>query len=288
MICISRITGLVFAIATITIIPLSSPAEDGVTLRATGVPKGGTPPEQMSSKDWADPDELKRTWDGAKVRIPLNTGLIKASMINLRNVPSGRKFPTVIYMHGCNGFHPGTDRRVDFLAKLNFAAIAPNSFARIKVPSSCEPMTHKAGMYRSTLIMRQNEAQYAIREARKLIWVDSKNIFLMGHSEGGITTATFTGEPVKARIIEGWGCHASWPEYHGLNALKTEPVLSIIGDKDPMLQNPALQGDCGEFALNDASESVVFKSGYLRYEHFLFEYPEAKRIVRKFLEQNLN
>jgi hypothetical protein len=59
-------------------------------------------------------------------------------------------------------------------------------------------------------------------------------------------------------------------------------------DNDPMLQNPALQGDCGEFALNDASESVVFKSGYLRYEHFLFEYPEAKRIVRKFLEQNLN
>ena len=50
---ISRITGLVFAIATIIIIPLSSQAENGVTLRATGVPKGGTPPEQMSSKDWA-------------------------------------------------------------------------------------------------------------------------------------------------------------------------------------------------------------------------------------------
>jgi len=141
------------------------------------VPKGGTPPEQMSSKDWADPDELKRTWDGAKVRIPLDTGVIKASIINLRNVPTGNKFPAVIYMHGCNGFHPGTDRRVDFLAKLNFAAIAPNSFARIKVPSSCEPMTHKAGMYRSTLIMRQNEAEYAIQEARNLTWVDSKNIF---------------------------------------------------------------------------------------------------------------
>ena len=151
---ISRLTGLVFAIATIIIIPLSSQAEDGVTLSASGVPKGGTPPEQMISKDWADPDELKRTWDGAKVRIPLDTGVIKASMINLRNVPTGKKFSTVIYMHGCNGFYPGTDRRVDFLAKLNFAAIAPNSFARIKIPSSCEPMTHKIGMYRPTLIMR--------------------------------------------------------------------------------------------------------------------------------------
>ncbi|MGV7225100.1 MAG: dienelactone hydrolase family protein [Nitrospinales bacterium] len=285
---IFRIAGFVFTIVTIIIIPLSSQAEDGVTLRATGVPKGGTPPEQMSSKDWADPDELKLTWDGAKIRIPLRTGVINASMINLRSVPTGKKFPTVIYMHGCNGFHPGTDRRVDFLAKLNFAAIAPNSFAREKVPSSCEPMAHKAGMYRSTLIMRQNEAQYAIQEARKLSWVDGKNIFLMGHSEGGITAATFTGEPVKARIIEGWGCHASWPEYHGLNAPKTEPVLSIIGDKDPWLQNPALQGDCGEFMLNDASKSIVFKSGYIRFEHFLFKYPEVKKIVRKFLGQHVN
>jgi hypothetical protein len=89
---ISRLTGLVFAIATIIIISVSSQAEDGITLRATGVPKGGTSPEQMSSKDWANPDELKRTWDDAKVRIPIDTGVIKASMINLRNVPTGKKF----------------------------------------------------------------------------------------------------------------------------------------------------------------------------------------------------
>ena len=285
---IFRAASLVILFIPFIIIPLNTNAEDGVTLRDTGEPKGGTPVEQMSSKDWTDPQELKRTWDGAKVRIPLETGVIKASMINLRNVPTEKKFPTVIYMHGCNGFWTGTDRRVDFLATLQFAAIAPNSFARKKVPTSCEPLTHKAGMYRATLIMRQNEVAYAIREACKLAWVDSKNIILMGHSEGGITTATFTGESVKARIIEGWGCHASWPEYHGLNALKTEPVLSIIGDKDPWLSNLALQGDCGEFTLNEASESIVFKSGYIRYEHFLLEYPEAKALVRKFLKKNSN
>ncbi len=284
---ISRITGLVFTIVTIIIMPLSSQAEDGVTLRDTGVPKGGTPPEQMSSKDWADPQELKRTWDDAKVRIPLDTGVIKASMINLRNVPTGEKFPTVIYMHGCNGFWTGTDRRVDFLAQLNLAVIAPNSFARNKVPTSCDVQRHKGGMYRSTLIMRQHEAAYAIRMARKLPWVDSRNIFLMGLSQGGITTATFSGEPVKARVIEGWGCHAGWPEYHGLNAPATEPVLSLVGDKDPWFRNPVLQGDCGGFMLNDASQSVVFKSGSLRYKHALLERPEVKRIVRNFLKQHL-
>jgi poly(3-hydroxybutyrate) depolymerase len=143
-------------------------------------------------------------------------------------------------------------------------------------------------MYRPTLIMRQHEAAYAIRSARKLPWVDSKNIFLMGLSQGGITTATFAGEPAEARVIEGWGCHAGWPEYHGLNAPASEPVLSLVGDKDPWFRNPVLQGDCGEFMLNDAGQSVVFKSGSLRYTHETLERPEVKRIVRTFLEKHLN
>jgi hypothetical protein len=58
-------------------------------------------------------------------------------------------------------------------------------------------MTHKAGMYRPTLIMRQNEAEYAIRKARKSTWVDSKNIFLMGHSEGGIIMILSSVMPMK-------------------------------------------------------------------------------------------
>ena len=285
---ILRIACLVFIVSGIIIVPFSIQAEDGVSLSSEVVPREGTPNSQMKPEDWADPDELKRTWDGAKVRIPLDTEITKATMINLSNIPEDKKFPTVIYMHGCNGFWPGTDRRVDFLAKLHFAVIAPNSFARKKVPNSCDPIRHRAGMYRPTLIMRQNEAAYAIRMARKLPWVDNNNIFLMGLSQGGITTATFSGEPVKARVIEGWGCHAGWPEYHGLNAPATEPVLSLVGDKDPWFRNPILQGDCGEFMLNDRSESVVFKSGAIRYEHELLESPEVKKIVKKFLNLQLN
>jgi dienelactone hydrolase len=283
-----RIAGLVFTIAVILITPFCSQAIDGVTLADEVVPRGETLPSEMQSTDWANPEELQRTWDGAKVRIPLGTRVIKASMINLPDLPGGKKFPTVIYMHGCNGFWTGTDRRVDFLVKLHFAVIAPNSFARKKVPSSCDPLRHRGGMYRPTLVMRQNEAAYAIRMARKLPWVDSKSIFLMGFSQGGITTATFSGEPVKARIIEGWGCHAGWPEYHGLNAPATEPVLSLVGDKDPWFRNPLLQGDCGEFMKNDQSKSVIFKAGSIRYEHALFERPEVKKSVKFFLEQHLN
>ena len=68
----------------------------------------------------------------------------------------------------------------------------------------------------------------------------------------------------------------------------TEPVLSLVGDKDPWFRNPVLQGDCGDFMLNDASQSVVFKSGSLRYAHETLERPEVKRIVRTFLVKHLN
>jgi len=283
-----RIMGIVFTVAAVILMSLSSRAQDGITLTNDIGPKGKTPAGEMQSSDWSDPDELQRTWDAAKVRIPLDNGVVKATMANLGKVPEGKQYPTVIYMHGCNGFWKGTDRRVDFLAQLKFAVIAPNSFARQKVPTSCDVRRHKGGMYRPTLIMRQHEAGHAIRMARKLPWVDGNNIFLMGLSQGGITTATFSGEPVKARVIEGWGCHAGWPEYHGLNAPATEPVLALVGDKDPWFRNPVLQGDCGEFMLNDASQSVVFKAGSLRYAHATLERDEVKRIVKTFLEKHLN
>jgi hypothetical protein len=87
---------------------LNCQALDGVTLTNEIGPRGKTSPGEMQSKDWSDPAELKRTWDGAKVRIPLDSGVVKATMINLRSVPEGRKYPTVIYMHGCNGFWKNT------------------------------------------------------------------------------------------------------------------------------------------------------------------------------------
>ena len=80
-----RITGIVFAITAIILISFSSQAQDGVTLTNEVGPRGKTPHGEMQSTDWSDPDELKRTWDGAKVRIPLDNGVVKATMINSIN-----------------------------------------------------------------------------------------------------------------------------------------------------------------------------------------------------------
>jgi dienelactone hydrolase len=280
--------GPAFLVAGAAVFLCACASPDGVSRDSSGVPKGKTPVSQMSEEDWNDRDELARTWNAAKVRIPRATGLVKATMANLTVAP-GEKYPLVIYMHGCNGFWGGTDRRVDFLAALGFASIAPDSFAREKVPTSCDPRAHRAGIYRGTLRMRQYEAAHAIERARELPWVDRDNIFLMGLSQGGITAATLeeTGRPVNARVIEGWGCHAGWLEYKGLNAAPGQPVLSLVAARDPWFRADYLRGDCGAFMVNpeaSGSKSVVFDSS----RHELLELSEARDIVKAFLARHRN
>jgi hypothetical protein len=253
-----------------------------------------TPPSEMSEADWSDPAELQRTWNAALVRIPLGSSkILKSHMhqLNDSEIPPEKKFPTVIYLHGCSGVWEGTYKRIDFLASNGFAVIAPISFARKKYPKSCDTQKHTGGLYRPTLRMRQNDASYAIQMAKRLSWVSSKNVFLMGLSQGGIATATFTpkvpAEAVRARVVEGWTCHAGWKEYRGINAPDTEPVLTLVGEQDPWFQKPVSRGDCGEFLRrNNGSKSVVYRTGRLRSRHELLESKSVQEVVLEFLRKH--
>jgi poly(3-hydroxybutyrate) depolymerase len=139
--------------------------------------------------------------------------------------------------------------------------------------------------------MRQNDAGYAIRKVKQLSWVDADNVFLMGLSQGGITAATFHSEHpaarVRARVVEGWTCHAGWEEYRGINAPETEPVLSLVGERDPWFQNAFNHGDCGTLLnSNNGSKSVVYRTGRLRDRHELLEDKSAQQTVLAFLRKH--
>ena len=253
-----------------------------------------TPASQMTRSDWSDPAELERAWMAARVRIPeADGGYFSTTMTELNS--SARtiagSWPTVIYLHGCTGVWSGTYTRINFLARNGYAVIAPVSFARSKYPRSCNPETHQGGLYRPTLYMRQNDAGYAIARAKALPWVDDNNVYLMGLSQGGITAATFSstdiGTSVRARIVEGWTCHAGWPEYGGINAPDSEPVLTLVGSGDPWFQSRWTKGDCTKFIdPSNGSKSVVYSSGYLSGRHELLESREVQDIVLQFLEQH--
>ncbi len=254
-----------------------------------------TDPQKMSERDWSDPVEIRRTWDAASVRIPGgHSGIIKTTMRDVEKIDlkQGKKFPLVIYLHGCSGIWKGTFRRIDFLAENGYAVIAPISLARKKYPKSCDVKKHQGGLYRPTLKMRQYDAGYAIVQAKKLNWVDSNNVFLMGLSQGGITTATFHSDDpaasVNARIVEGWTCHAGWKEYRGINAPESEPVLTLVGENDPWFQKRWNRGDCGEYlSRTNGSFSVVYRTGKLRNRHELLESEQVQQLVLKFLKKHL-
>jgi hypothetical protein len=114
---------------------------------------------------------------------------------------------------------------------------------------------------------------------------------LMGHSQGAITTATIANMPVAARVIEGWTCHAGWPEYRGLAAPPDQPVLALVGENDPWFQSHVLKGDCGAFMPDDAggetaSRSIVYRApNYLNAKHWLSGDSGVQREILDFIDR---
>jgi len=236
-----------------------------------------------------DPDELARTWQQALVYVPTSPG--KARKTSISALPGymqqhpGAKL--ILYLHGCSGIIP-TDRNAGhFYARSGYIFIAPDSFARIIKPISCRPVRYQGGLHRRVLAWRQAEAAYGLTRLRALPGMAQARIALIGHSEGGITVATFHGATVSARVIEGWTCHAGWPEYNGLNAPLLEPVLSLVGHDDPWFQLPSLKGDCSAFMDGNDRSYVFEKPDNLHNKHSLSKHPRVRRIILDFLARSL-
>jgi dienelactone hydrolase len=253
-------------------------------------------PADLTWKHWDDPEELDRTWRAAIVRVPDGPGRSRqVTTEDLAQQATGieGKLPTVIYLHGCSGIWPGTHRRIKFLADNGFLVIAPASLARDVYPRSCNVETREGGLFRGTVVLRRNDAGHAIERARQISLVDGGNIALVGFSEGALVTVNFEAQnsrqTVRARVAEGWTCHAPWREYHGVNAPETEPVLTLVGERDPWYQDQYTRGDCAPF-LNAAngSRSIVYRDGALAEEHGLLEFEAARQAVLGFLESKLN
>ena len=232
-----------------------------------------------------DPAELERTLRAAEVGIPSNKllksgnplGFYKDFEGSLRVKP-GAKIPLVIYLHGCSGFGGSSYVDHESLVDNGFAVIAPSHLARKYAPSKC-------GGYLE-IGMRIAEARYAYQKAVLLPWVDKHNMFLMGHSHGGMTTAQYPHKGFSGRIITGWGCQSTHMEWYGLAKPGNEPVLSILAENDSWLSRYSTpKGDCGEFmSSKNGSNSIVAKNS--RY-HSVHTEPEYQERIIQFLNTQI-
>lgn len=244
-------------------------------------------PGSVRAGTGADAAELERTWASAPVYLPTagsyrrltTTGLV-AALASQSRLPS-----VVIYVHGCSGLGRAAVDAGEFLARAGYLVIEPDSFARLAKPKSCDPAIHRGGLHREVLRWRHEEVKFSIRKLRALAGTSGVDIFLMGFSEGAIAVATFVGEPVRARIIEGWTCHAGWPEYRGLPAPPGEPVLALVARDDPWFRLPVLRGDCGAFMNGrPQSRSIVYDAlSPLREDHWLSWNNSVRREIVEFL-----
>ena len=240
---------------------------------------GGVDPKTL---DLAD--EARRTFDAAYVMIEVEGVLIEGRMSErfVQDKLAGlrKKRPTVIFSHGCAGLGRGNLRYMRLLAQAGYAVIAPDSFARRYRPETCIPSSHqgiKGAPHRRVNRMRQEEIHHAAYRVRRIQWVDRKNFFLMGHSQGGTAAAAYEGDDFSAHVISGSVC------WRGVWMPLGTPALALYSKDDPWRRNRA-----ADSCLRRARSRGVNMEFHL-FEgraHNLSRNERARRLILDFLSRH--
>ena len=213
--------------------------------------------------------DIARTFDQAVVVMPgrgggatLATRMNTAALTSYLNDRGQTKYPTVLYLHGCQGLRGLTPLRA--MARRGFAVVAPDSFARRFRPRQCRVGSRSGGWNVYVYGFRATEISYALHRFRRLGWIDRRRLFLVGVSEGGLAAAQFRGREFRARVIAEWTCQGA-DLVRGLAAPASEPVLAVVRANDPWYGGKKLRdqrGDCGSFfGRRPRSRSLVLSEG---------------------------
>ena len=229
--------------------------------------------------------EVAQTWEEARVFLPPDVPAPSGThpyLLPLKPAkvpPQDHPLPTVLYLHGCTGFIPWYDGNwAETLTAAGYAVVMPTSLAREYRPTNCDPATQRAGWAPQVHEMRLEEIKYALEHLRTLAWVDQRNLFLMGHNEGGIAAARWSGSEFNGHIISGWKCTHPQGWLFGVHAPRTTPVLAINHQNDPWYLGP-LDGACAR--RDHVREIILPGSG-----HETHDSPQAREAVVQFLGEH--
>lgn len=169
--------------------------------------------------------DVEVSWEKAHVFVPGRSSRISINEINLT-----APHPVVIYLHGCSGIAPNHGGRWgEHMSSWGFIVILPDSMARPSRRSNCDQRSFSVGAFPQAHEYRQQEIRFAIDQLKKKPWADTSNVFLFGHSEGGVATSAYRGEFFKGLIISGWSCSG------GILAPERIPALAVVFKEDPWI-----------------------------------------------------
>ncbi|MEM6891449.1 MAG: dienelactone hydrolase family protein [Pseudomonadota bacterium] len=252
----------------------------------------------MRTSMYKNRSEMQRAWSAAVVYVPsVNGRTVKThirSIVRPGAAPIPGRYPLVVFLHGCDGLGTYSLQNIGHFVRQGYAVIAPASFARTNYPISCQPSTNEGGLFDDTVKMRVADAEYTLAQAKALPWVDSSNVFLAGYSEGATTTAqvrTNSKTRVNARVIIANTCTNRWPAQRyrsGVKAHASEPVLALLGARDPwFVNNKWAKGDCGaSLSKSNGSRNIVYTSGAIANSHDLLDFRQARNTIFQFLAAN--
>ena len=196
----------------------------------------------------------------------LNKGVSQKKIKNL--VKPNVKVPAVVYLHGCRGITSESDNYKNLFINKGYAVFMPDSFARPERVNLCG----SGDMY-LRVPGRQREADTALKEIRKLLWVDQKNVFLVGFNEGGHTAASWYNDKFTAVIAVGMSCVNSGGSP---SVPDNVPILTIIGQFDDFRSGES----CKVERTIGGSKSVVIKDA----NHRVSLLEETEEAIDEFLK----
>ncbi len=211
--------------------------------------------------------DVAASWEHAVVYVP---GRLLSTSV--KDIGAEKPRPVVLLIHGCAGIQRTESSWAGFLKDEGYVVVEPDSFARSR-PKSCDPRTHRAGLFPGVTTYRRDEVSYALEQLRKAPWADRRNLFLMGHSEGAVVVATANLSGFRGVIISAWICR------NGLVVPHETAVLAIDHAKDPWFPNSDYEHCSNLFGTRTNARQVTLPG----FDHDTFEAP-AQRAVRDFLK----
>ena len=159
---------------------------------------------------------IEKSWLNAAVYVPNIFFPQKISNLNL-----DKKYPVIIYLHGCSGITSNHDSRWGkLLSESGFVVIQPDSLSRPGRISNCDPQNSiTTNRFPMALPFREQEIAFAINELRKTSWADMSNIFLMGHSEGANAAARTRIAGFKGIVLSSGFCQTGINFEQGIKSL---------------------------------------------------------------------
>lgn len=230
---------------------------------------------------WTVNADVTNTWERAEIWVKTDQGFFASHMddpiLRQRLNSAGTKYPTVLFFHDCGkhrkqaGWHYAR-----FMARAGFAVILPDSFARPGRPETCEywqfkPLANAPTSQVHTL--RQEEISHALKQASTLSWVDTNNLFAMGHGEGGDALAAYTEGGYRVRVISGALC----PQ--GVEGPVDIPTLTVASRDDRLFRGERADS-CMRKGEGRSFRNVLFDGA----QHDTSSLPEAREVVIQFLK----